>query len=91
METYTIDDNLDRNFEDAEKSALQFAGQKLGKEAMLWSWYDEHTGRHSPANLSGDNTRELIELYAEKRGGKLKVLVAKKRYEFCFGSSEIET
>lgn len=89
METYTIDDNRDSNFEDAEKSALQFAGQKLGKDAVLWSWYDEKTGMHSPANLSGDDTRELIERYAEKRGGKLKVLVAKKRYEFCFGSSDL--
>jgi len=89
METYTIDDNRDSNFEDAEKSALQFAGEKLGKNAMLWSWYDEDTGLHSPANLSGGDTRELIERYAEKRGGKFKVLVAKKRYEFCFGSSAL--
>ncbi len=91
METYTIDDNRDSSFEDAEKSALQFAGNKIGKDAMLWSWYDDNTGRHSPAELCGDNTRELIERYAEIRGGRLKVLVAKKRYEFCFGPSDLKT
>ena len=91
METYTIDDSRDYNFEDAEKSAQKFAGQKLGKDPMLWSWYDDNTGLHSPADLCGDNTRDLIERYAEQRGGKIRVLVAKKRYEFCFGSSDLET
>ncbi len=91
METYTIDDNRERNFEDAEKLALRFAGKKLGKDPMLWSWYDDNTGLHSPADLCGDDPREIIERYAEKRGGKLKVLVAKKRYEFCFGSSDLQT
>ena len=89
METYTIDDNRDSNFEDAEKSALQFARKKLGQDPMLWSWYDENTGMHSPSDLCGDDPRELIERYAEKRGGELKVLVSKKRYEFCFGSSSL--
>ena len=76
MKTYTIDDSRDSTFEEARKSALKFARKKLGKDPMLWSWYDDSTGMHSPADSCGDDPRELIERYAETRGGKLKVLVS---------------
>ena len=77
METCNIEENRDRNFEEARRLALEFARQKMGEDPMLLSWYDEETGKHSPADVSGENTRELMERYAEARGGSLRVMVAK--------------
>ncbi len=89
METYNIDESRDRDFEAAKKLALDLAKKKLGEDPMLWSWYDDDTGRHSPAENCGDDPHNGIERYAEQRGGNIKVLVAKKKYGFCFGPSNL--
>ena len=78
-----------RDFQDAQKAAWAVAKETLGPDAILWSWFDPNTGRHSPpVDCCGDNCKmPAWEMYAVARGGNLKIQVENGGYEFYFGVS----
>lgn len=74
-------------FDEARKAAVEIAKERLGGEAILWSWNDKIRGRHSPpVECCGDECNPAWEVYAKARGGNLKVLVNDEMYEFIFGA-----
>ena len=85
METLKISKKGLKDFNTAQSIAWEAASEKLGEDLILWSWYDAETGNKSPTVVCDEDDRNAIELYAETRGGKLKVLLEEGRYEFCFG------
>jgi len=76
-----------RDFRDAQEAAWAVARDKLGPRAVLWSWHDPNTGRHSPpVECCGDNCdKPAWEAYALTRGGNLKIQIENGGYEFFFG------
>ena len=56
---------------------------------MVLSWLNRHTGQHSPnVNCCGQEEKEAWEIYAESRGGTLRVEVGDE-YIFIFREGSV--
>jgi hypothetical protein len=67
----------------AQALAKAEAGRSLD-EPMILSWLDRRAGRHSPdVDCCGDGGKEAWEIYAESRGGAVRVEVGDE-YVFIF-------
>jgi hypothetical protein len=73
-------------------AALTLAKDKAGKFftiPMALSWLDRRKGRHSPdVSCCGNGEKEAWEIYAESRGGTLRVEVGDE-YVFIFREGNI--
>jgi len=74
------------DFAAAKRLAHVVALERLGPEAILWSWNDTKKDKHSPpVECCGSDCEPAWEVYAVSRGGNLKVTVNGGDYEFIFG------
>ena len=90
MENINIKGHGISSFDEAQRAAWKIVGEKLGDEPVLWSWNDTETGVHSPpVECCGDDCHPAWEIYAQSRGGNLKVTVGDGRFEFFFGPSPV--
>ena len=84
MQTEKTDVSKRITWSDARELAGEVALHRL-TEPMLLSWLDRSTGQHSPpVDCCKENGKEAWEIYAESRGGKLRVEVG-DQYVFIFG------
>jgi hypothetical protein len=74
------------------KAAQALAKIEAGRifiEPMALSWLDRRTGRHSPdVDCCGQEGKEAWEIYAESRGGALRVEVGDE-YVFIFREGSV--
>lgn len=72
------------DFVGAKAKATRAAG-KILRDPMLLSWLNRETGQHSPpVECCRDGDKESWEIYAESRGGSVRV-EADEHYVFIFG------
>ncbi len=72
------------SFEEAQNLATKEAQNHL-KDPILLSWLNRKTGRHFPnVECCGDECKTSWEIYAESRGGNVRVEVGQD-YIFIFG------
>jgi hypothetical protein len=73
-------------------TALELAKEEAGRffdEPMVLSWLDRRAGRHSPdVDCCGDGDKEAWEIYAESRGGTLRVEVGEE-HVFIFREGSV--
>ena len=83
METLKIKHLLDLGFDEACSFAREEALKHLS-DPMALSWLDRRTGRHSlDVDCCQEEGKESWEIYAESRGGELRIDVGDK-YVFIF-------
>jgi len=83
MRTIGLDAVPVTGFVDAQSVAAEEAGRYL-KDPMILSWLDRKEGRHFPdVECCGDGDKESWEIYAESRGGEVRVEVGGS-YVFIF-------
>ena len=83
METLKIIHRPDIGFDEAIGFAREEALKHLS-DPMLLSWLDRKTGKHSPdVDCCREEGKESWEIYAESRGGKLRIEVGDD-YVFIF-------
>ena len=76
----------DLGFDEAKALATDEAA-KYVKEPMVLSWLNRGTGQHSPdVNCCQEEGKEAWEIYAESRGGTVRVEVD-DQYVFIFRES----
>ena len=80
--------NDSTEFDTAHGIARQEA-HKFLTYPMTLSWLNRRTGRHSPdVDCCGDDGKEAWEIYAESRGGTVRVEVGDD-YVFIFGEGSL--
>ena len=68
-------------FDEARSMAVSKAAEYVG-DPMVLAWLDRETGRHSPdVECCQEEGKETWEIYAESRGGSVRVEVG-DRYVF---------
>ena len=83
METLKIKQGPDLGFNEAYHFAREEARKHLS-DPMALSWLNRKTGRHSPdVECCQEEGKESWEIYAESRGGKLRIEVG-EQYVFIF-------
>lgn len=83
MKIVQIPDGGRLELAEAQRRASAEASKHLAGP-MLLAWADRATGTHSPnVECCGDGTKETWEIYAESRGGSLRIEIG-KRYIFVF-------
>ena len=83
MQTLQLRSSRDMEFDAAQVFASTEAGKYL-TDPMVLSWLNRKTGRHSPnVNCCREEGKETWEIYAESRGGTLRIEVDDK-YVFIF-------
>ena len=81
MQTLRLRPSQDIEFDAAQTLASAEAGKHLG-DPMVLSWLNRQTGRYSPpVDCCHEEGKETWEIYAESRGGTLRVEVS---YEYVF-------
>jgi hypothetical protein len=87
----TISVNPGRTLEfDGAREAAREQAQRFLADPMIMSWQDLRTGRHSPnVSCCGNDDKEAWEIYAESRGGTLRVEVGDD-YVFIFREGSLE-
>ncbi len=90
MENLNLSGENIKDFNAAHKLAWETARGKF-EDPVLWSWNDTVSGRHSPPVecCGSECEKPAWEVYAQMRGGNLKVSIDGGRYEFCFGPSPV--
>ncbi|MFC1892588.1 AF1514 family protein [Chloroflexota bacterium] len=83
MQTLQVGSGHDMEF----RAARVVAGAEASRfftEPMVLSWLNRQTGQHSPnVNCCDEGDKEAWEIYAESRGGTLRVEIGDK-YVFIF-------
>ena len=83
MQTLQLKSEHDMEFSAAQVFARAEASRFL-TEPMVLSWLNRQTGQRSPnVNCCGKEDKEAWEIYAESRGGTLRVEIGDK-YIFIF-------
>lgn len=83
MQVSRLEAGRGTEFDAAQALAKGEAGRFLG-EPMVLSWLNRRTGRHSPdVDCCGEEGKEAWEIYAESRGGTVRVEVGDE-YVFIF-------
>jgi len=83
MQILKMKSGHDMEFDAAQSLASAEANKHL-TDPMLLSWLNLKTGRHSPnVECCQEDGKEAWEIYAESRGGTLRVEVGNK-YVFIF-------
>jgi hypothetical protein len=73
----------------AAQAAAKTEADRILSEPMILSWLDRRTGQHSPpVDCCGDEGKEAWEIYAETRGGTLRVEVGGD-YVFIFREGSV--
>jgi hypothetical protein len=89
VQTISLNPELSVEFNDAQKMATQQARRFLA-DPMIMSWQDRRTGRHAPdVSCCGADGKEAWEIYAESRGGTLRVQVGDE-YIFIFREGSLD-
>jgi hypothetical protein len=74
------------DFPGAREAALNVGRARLGDDAVLWSWWEAHSGRTSIGpDYRCSEDEHAWEVYGRVRGATLKISVNGGQYEFCFG------
>ena len=75
MQTIKLTTEKELEFEQAQALAIAEAYKQL-KDPMLLAWLNRKTGRHSPdVECCQEEGKETWEIYAESRGGMLRIEV----------------
>lgn len=83
MKTLRLQPGADMQFDEARLLASTEAAKCL-TDPMTLSWLDRKTGRHSPdVDCCQEDGKESWEIYAESRGGTLRVEIG-HQYVFIF-------
>ena len=73
MQRSQVEANTRLRFEEAKALATENAGKQL-RDPMVLSWLNRQTGQHSPpVNCCREEGKESWEIYAESRGGSVRV------------------
>ena len=73
MRTLKLDIDADMGFDEAQALAVAEASKHM-KDPMVLGWLNRTTGRHSPdVDCCQEEGKETWEIYAESRGGSIRV------------------
>ena len=73
MQRSQVEANTSLSFEEARTLAVKTAGEQL-QDPMVLSWLNRRTGQHSPpVDCCREEGKESWEIYAESRGGSVRV------------------
>ncbi len=77
-------DNIELDFDIAQGIARLLA-EKDNEFALLISWSDSKSGKHSPAAVHCEiNGRPGWELYGENHEGRVKIILNDREYVFIY-------
>ena len=90
MLTFVLEANTDLAFDVAKHLATAEAAKYL-EEPMTLSWLNHGTGQHSPnVECCQEDGKESWEIYAESRGGAVRIEIA-NQYTFIFRDAAFRT